>query len=287
MVEAAQQQMLKYPDKFLEIRADCINLPPFSALCAGYDSNQWRAKPFADHLFQWLPFAALSQENQLAFGANNFVEMLQLAAAHIYNTKKTASRGEIGELIFHLACILHFGTSPVLCKLVLKTSSNDTVKGFDGVHILPKGDDFEIWLGESKFYSDPLSGIQDAVKSVKEHLLPAFLDMEKAMILGHVAEGVPNRESVKKAFKPQTSKDELLKRAVFPILIAYNSDTVASHTVLSAKYAAELKAEAEKLRDYFADQATGVTARFVLMFVPMNDKKAVIESFDKKLEAFL
>lgn len=111
--------------------------------------------------------------------------------------------------------------------------------------------------------------------------------MEKAMILGHVAEGVPNREAVKKAFKPQTSKDELLKRAVFPILIAYNSDTVASHKVLSAKYTAELKAEAEKLRGYFADKAAGLTARFVLMFVPMNDKKAVIDSFDKKLEASL
>jgi Cap4 SAVED domain len=279
--------MHNYPEKFLEVRTECVRVPPFSSLCAGYDSGLWRAGPFADHLFQWLPFVALSQENQLAFGAHNFVEMIKLAAAHIYKTKKTATRGEIGELIFHLACILHYGTSPVVCKLVLKTSSNDTVKGFDGVHILPKGDDFEIWLGESKFYSDPARGIKEAVASVKDHLIPAFLDMEKAMILGHVAEGIPNREAVKRAFKPQTSKDELLNRAVFPILIAYNSDTVTSHTVLSAQYVEELKAEAEKLRDYFAEKAAGLTVRFVLMFVPMNNKKAVIESFDKKLEAFL
>jgi hypothetical protein len=279
--------MLKYPDKFLEVRTECMNVPPFTSLCAGYDSEDWRAGPFADHLFQWLPFAALSQENQLAFGASNFVEMLKLAAAHIYKTKKTASRGEIGELIFHLACILHYGTSPVVCKLVLKTSSNDTVKGFDGVHILPKGDDFEIWLGESKFYSDPLKGIQDAVTSVKDHLIPAFLDMEKAMILGHVAEGIPNREAVKKAFKPQTSKDELLKRAVFPILLAYNSAAVTAHSALSTKYVQELKVEAEKLRDHFAEKAAGLTVRFMLIFVPMNTKQAVIESFDKKLEAFL
>jgi hypothetical protein len=28
-------------------------------------------------------------------------------------------------LLLHLACILHFGTIPVVCKLVLKSSSND------------------------------------------------------------------------------------------------------------------------------------------------------------------
>lgn len=279
--------MLEYPEKFLELRAQCIKLPPFLSLCAGFDSELWRAKQFADHIFQWLPFAALNQEHQLAFGPHNFVEMLQIAAAHIYNTKKTDTRGEIGELIFHLACILHLKTFPVLCKLVLKTSSNDTVKGFDGVHILPKDDDFEIWLGESKFYTDPLRGIQDAVASVRDHLLPAFLDMEKAMILGHIAEGIPNREAVKKAFKPQTSKDELLKRSVFPILIAYNSETVASHKSLSEQYSAELKQESENLRAHFALKSSDLMVRFVLILVPMNDKKAVIERFDKKIGAFL
>jgi hypothetical protein len=119
----------------------------------------------ADHLFQWLPYAALSQENQLAFGSNNFVEMLRLAAAHIYKTKKTATRGEIGELMLHLACILHFKTIPVMCKLVLKTSSNDTVKGFDGVHLLPRDSSFELWLGESKFYTDPQDSIREAARS--------------------------------------------------------------------------------------------------------------------------
>lgn len=279
---------IPYPDKFLEVRAESLTLPlPFSALCAGYDSGNWRSKPFADHIFQWLPFAALSQENQYAFGPHNFVEMLKLACAHVYSTKKTGSRGEIGELIFHLACILHFNTMPVLCKLVLKTSSNDTVKGFDGVHLLPKGDDFEIWLGESKFYSDPQRGIREAVKSVKEHLLPAFLDMEKAMIYGHVAHNVPHKEAVRKAFKPQTSKDELLARSVFPILIAYDSDVVCANSSLTAKYLAELKAEASALRGYFAEKADGLKLRFVLIFVPMNNKAAIINSFDQKLGAFL
>ena len=82
-----------FPDPFFEVRVSSIELPELSALCAGFDSGDWRAAPLADHLFQWIPFAALSQEHQLSFGASNFVEMLKLASAHIYNSRKTATRG--------------------------------------------------------------------------------------------------------------------------------------------------------------------------------------------------
>src|SRR3712207_5513484 len=114
---------ITYPDPFLEARIEHLELPiPLQGLCAGYEGGSWRGPQLADHLFQWLPYAALNQEHQLSFGASNFVELLHLAAAHIYNTKKTASRGEIGELLFHLICVLHHSTFPVVCKLILKTA---------------------------------------------------------------------------------------------------------------------------------------------------------------------
>lgn len=277
-----------YPDPFLEVR--CADLsPPFptTGLCAGFEGGKWRAERLADHLFQWLPYAALNQEHQLGFGSHNFVEMLRIAAAHVYNTKKTASRGELGELLLHLACILHFGTVPVMCKLVLKSSSNDTVKGFDGVHLLPVGDGFEMWLGESKFYSDPEEAIRDAIKSVKDHLLPSFLTTEKAMVFGHVGKDIPHRDQVIKLFKSQTSGDELLSMAVFPILITYESVSVASFKDASDAYVQSLIAEVAKLRAYFGERATGLKLRFQLIFVPLGSKKDLIESFDKKLGAFL
>jgi hypothetical protein len=277
-----------YPDPFLEVRYHALEpSPSTTGLCAGYDGGAWRSARFADHLFNWLPYAALSQEHQLAFSANNFVEMLRLAAAHIYNTKKTVTRGEIGELMLHLACILHFKTIPVMCKLVLKSSSNDTVKGFDGIHLLPKGESFEVWLGESKFYVDPEEAIREAVKSIKDHVLPPFLAAEKAMIFGHVAPDIPHREEVLKLFKSQTSGDELLKHAVFPVLIAYESSSVSAHDIVADPYVQSLKKEVEALRTYFTGKAAGISLRFELLFVPLGQKKDVVDSFDKLLEAFL
>src|SRR5262245_13941234 len=113
-----------YPDAFLEVRFKAVDpMPSITGLCAGYDGGEWRSQQLAAHLFNWLPYAALSQENQLAFSSSNFVDMLRVAAAHIYNTKRTISRGELGELMLHLVCILHCKTIPIMCKLVLKTSS--------------------------------------------------------------------------------------------------------------------------------------------------------------------
>ena len=54
-----------YPDPFLEVRYHAVEpWPPTTALCAGYEGSLWRSARFADHLFNWLPYAALSQEHQ-------------------------------------------------------------------------------------------------------------------------------------------------------------------------------------------------------------------------------
>lgn len=281
-------ERLRYPDPFLEVRVEQLDLPfPSQSLCAGYEGGVWRASQLADHLFQWLPYAALNQEHQLSFGASNFVELLQLAATHVYNTRKTASRGELGELLFHLICVLHHGTFPVVCKLVLKTAPNDTVKGFDAVHLVPAGDGFDLWLGESKFYQNPRDAIREAVESVRSHVLPAFLSTEKAMILGHIPKTLPMYEKVLPLFRSQTSSDRLLAMSVFPILIAYESDTVGDHTELCDPYVEQLHREVADLKTYFTRRIDGMRLRFRLIFVPMGSKQAVIDRFDRKLEVFL
>jgi len=186
------------PTPFLEVR--CTSLvgdDEALGLCSGYEATKWRAKKLAAHVFGWLPFVALDQTRLETFNASNWMERVELAAAHVYRTKKTKSRGEIGEILLHIACVQEFGCLPVLCKLVLKTSHYDTVKGFDAVHVVPKEADFEIWLGESKFYKDPKRAIKEAVASVQEHLLPAFLDTEKAMVYGHIPDHVPYADELK------------------------------------------------------------------------------------------
>jgi hypothetical protein len=152
---------------------------------------------------------------------------------------------------------------------------------------MPKGSSFELWLGESKFYTDPEDAIREAVKSIKDHILPSFLTTEKAMIFGHVGPDIPHRDEVLKLFKSHTSGDELLKCVVFPVLIAYESAAVASHATVAAPYVQSLKSEVDALRVYFDGKAAGIVLRFQLLFVPLGKKKDVVDNFDKLLGAFL
>jgi len=279
---------VQYPDPFLEVRVDLVDLEhPLRALCAGYEDTKWRSVQLADHLFGWVPYVALIQEHQLSFGSHNFVELLRNAAAHIYDTNKTESRGELGEILLHLACVLHFGCEPIVCKLVLKSASNDTVKGFDGVHIKLHGEKFDVWLGESKFYTDGHGAIRDAVDSVQKHILSHFLKSEKAMLFAHVGRDIPKRDEITALFKSSTSIDDLLKVAVFPIMIAYESDAVASHEKVCEQYVNNLASEVQGLRAYFGERAAGLSLRFQLILVPLGSKEAVVTSFDEKLKPFL
>lgn len=275
------------PDKFLEIRCtSLIGGENAITLCAGYEGEEWRSKKLAAHIFAWLPQVALDQTRRDTFDTGNWHDRIQLAAAHVYRTKKTGSRGEIGEILLHIACVQEFGTLPVLCKLVLKTSHNDTVKGFDAVHVIYKDSAFELWLGESKFYTDPKRAIKDALASVREHLLPTFLDTEKAMLYGHIPDNVPQADEIRKLLHQNTTSDKLLKDSVFPVLIAYESDAVANHSDVTEEYLQEIQQEVSALHQHVAKSGKDITVRLQLIFAPMHLKKAVIEHFDKKLEAF-
>lgn len=276
---------VKYPDALLEIRIQEIG-PSLksSTLCAGYELEKWRGQQLAENVFEWIPYVALDQESQLSFGISNFLELLNLACKHIYKTKKKANRGEIGEILLHIACVQQFKAFPVLCKLVLKTSPNDTVKGFDGIYVVPKKNDFEIWLGESKFYVGGKKAIKDAVDSIKTHILPDFIKAEKAMVTAHIDKNAPYYEELKSILKLKSSADVLLKKAVFPILIAYDSATCANHIEVCNEYVVSLKEEIAQLHSTFATSSTGLNLRFNLIFVPLNTKKIVVEHFDKLLE---
>ena len=148
-------------------------------------------------------------------------------------------------------------------------------------------DDFQLWLGECKFYLDGKEAIREAVASIKEHIAPAFLKTEKAMVIGHVGEDIPHRDQVIKLFKSQTSSDKLVEKSVFPVMIAYESKAVAGFDALSQEYIDALAGELKYLKEYFSEKSVEVKLRFRLIFVPMNKKKDVIESFDKKLVPFL
>src|SRR4051812_15581790 len=96
--------------------------------------------------------------------------MIEDAARRVYESDHYRKRGEFGELLLHAALRSHFNSESAVSKLFYKTGDNDTVKGFDCVHVVANEETngLELWLGEAKFYADVADAMQKAIASLEE-----------------------------------------------------------------------------------------------------------------------
>ena len=110
--------------------------PSVTGLCVGYERSEWRASQFADHIIEWLPEFALNHSELVDIKSGNSIRAIRRAALRVYQSEKFKQRGEFGELFLHAAIRQVFGSVPAISKIYYKSAINDTVKGFDAVHVV-------------------------------------------------------------------------------------------------------------------------------------------------------
>ncbi|MCK1485914.1 DUF1837 domain-containing protein [Bradyrhizobium sp. 193] len=278
------------PAPFLASRASAfVAVSNAACICPGFELRQWRAERLAAHLVDWLPDFAIRHDDlptELRT-TTDFRKLIEQAAQRIYSTEKSETRGEVGELLLHAMCRQFSGTFPTVSKVYYKTSSNDVVKGFDLVHTRydDATNDLELWLGEAKFYTSGSAAVAEAIRSINGHLGAGFLTGEKMLLGGKISGDTPGYSRLEWLFDRDTPIDEIFNRLVIPVLIAYNSDSCASF-VSDVTYDQSLKIEVERLRASLANRiSTDITLH--CFYFPMATKKLLIDSFDKKLGAYL
>ena len=90
----------------------------------------------ADYLFDWLLEFSLKYSELQNVNYLTAAQMLRNAAKTVYTTDKYGKRGEFGELLLHAFIRQAFDSEPAVSKIYYKTANNETVKGFDAVHIV-------------------------------------------------------------------------------------------------------------------------------------------------------
>ena len=177
------------PSSFLNLRVHDIGVKPsITGLCVGYERNEWRASQFARHIMEWLPEFALKHTELIGMNSGNAIPLIRDAAKRVYESKKFEKRGEFGELFLHAAIREVFDSLPAISKIYYKSARNDTVKGFDAVHVVakPTTGKLELWLGETKFYSDINHAVRDVVKELAVHTETNYLRDEFLLIKGKI-----------------------------------------------------------------------------------------------------
>lgn len=254
--------------------------------CAGFELSEWRCSGFADNLIEWIiDYALKSDELRDTNHTNTFVRLRQ-AASRVYTSDKYERRGEIGEIAAHAICRTYFKTIPIAARVNYLSASNDPVKAFDLVHVRYRDDDrIELWLGEAKFFKNRADAIRDAITSISGHINAGFLRNEKLLLGPQVSSDIPHSQKIKKLLSSETSLDELIGNAVFPVLVAADSDAAATHLSTNAQYELEITAEMEML--WLKLKESGLTNRvkIKLIYIPLASKDKLSRSFDARLKA--
>lgn len=255
-----------------------------TAYCANFELGQWRCKPFAFHLLEWLPDYALPEEELQVNHANSLLKINQ-AAVRVYTSPKYAKRGEAGEIALHAVCREFFGTIPISPRVFYKSASNDVVKAFDMVHArLPEDAPIEIWLGESKLYEDGGAAIASAIASIRSHIDAGFLTNEKLLLGPQVPKSTPRYEEVIAIFNKQATLDQLLTQAVFVVGILCNSGSAKKATKHDSVYLAGANAELRALCQSLANSGLATAIKLELIYIPLADKAALVAEFDARLK---
>lgn len=280
-----------HPDPFWEIRVHDLQLAPsLTGLCVGYEIKEWRAKEFAAHMMEWLPDFALTSSELASVSPGNMVRLMREGARKIYDSEKFQNRGEFGELFLHAAVRTVFNSEPAISKIYYKTSANDTVKGFDAVHVVGPPDDMELWIGEVKFYKDINAAIRDVVAEIEDHTQRDYLKDEFLWIKGKIDDASEHAEQLQKLLSSNTSLDVVFKRACIPVLLTYESPCLAEHDECSSAYCSafedELRGHHTRFMEKLSEIALPDGLAIRLFLLPLQVKKALIEALDENLRTW-
>jgi hypothetical protein len=259
--------------------------PPLVGVCAGYELNEWRCNQLASHLIEWLPEFALTESEREAIRSHNAIARVAQAARAIYTSDKWQRRGEPGELLLHAIIRQVFETVPAISKYYFKDSANNTIKGFDAVHVVASDTELQLWLGEVKFYDEIGRAIRDVVVELQAHTQRNYLRGEFASINNKIDENGRYAARLKKLLHRNTSLDEIFDAVCIPVLLTYDSPTIGGFTAVTADFQRAFEKEVLSHRDNFAAKALPTNLKIHLFLLPLKSKAELMQRFDEKLKA--
>ncbi len=274
------------PTPFLEVRVHSLQPPAgLTGLCAGYESGQWRCSQLASHLIEWLPDFALSYTEKESLRSKNAASLLAKATRAVFFSEKYQKRGEIGEILLHIAVRQVFDTISAISKLYFKDSPNDTIKGFDAVHIIATSNALQLWLGEAKFYEDIHAAIRDAVESINAHTQKEYIRTEFVAILNKLDPSWPQTEKLKLLLDKNTSLDRIFEAICIPVFLTYNSAVIATNTAITESFLKKYEIEVRKHHDSFCANHLPDKVIIHVFLLPMKNKIELEKEFDTRLKA--
>lgn len=254
-------------------------------LSSGYEEQAFRYSAIVELIFEALPDFALTENEKTSLSVTNITRKMKKAAKLVYASEKYSRRGEFGEILLHIVLRDFYNTIPAISKLYYKDGANETVKGFDAVHIVPTDKGLELWLGEVKFYNDINKAIRDVIPEIYAHSKRDYLRSEFMFISNKIDDSWPYSDQLKDLIDDKVSLDSILKRIRIPVLLTYDSTTVKSHKEISDSFVTSLTQEFNQASQKFRSQVIPDIEVFLIL-IPLEEKKKLVTYLDERLRTW-
>ncbi|EEN83171.1 MULTISPECIES: HamA C-terminal domain-containing protein [Bacteroidales] len=258
--------------------------PDLHGLCAGFESRQWRKDQLVNYLFEYLPEFALTYSELGNLTSENMVAKMRQVAASIYQSEKFKNRGEFGELLLHAIIREMYDTIPAISKIYYKDGPNETVKGFDAVHVIVTDKALELWLGEVKFYNNISNAISDVIEELNQHIKTRYVRNEFIAITNKIDTKWPHANILKTLLHPNTSLDDVFSNTCIPVLLTYDSSVLTRYDNKCDEYIQEISEEFQRFHKKFCDKLGEFPLTIHLFLFPLNTKAELINSLESKLK---
>ena len=271
--------------------------------------SRYMLEDFARVVMEVIPEYVYANYQNQGITALNAVDKLREAAHSIYKIKEFdlmrqyylngdlqakeeldnstyKNRGEFGELILHLLLRDFKETIPLISKVYFKDSSGVPAHGFDIVHISP--DKKELWLGESKFYTNGKNGIKELLKDLDKHFKKEYLEEQFIIIKKNLeCNEIPQRKQWIKELSQCTKLSDKLNMINIPMLCTYEHDIYEKFADVNIPEAINYhELNVRELKSYFdTENKHPLKARLnvILFLFPVKSKRELITLLHEKL----
>lgn len=236
-------------------------------------------------------FTKLVESAKLVYKIESFRKIRDLCALASYDEgdipDKFFKRGEFGELILHLLLRDFHNTIPLLSKIYFKDSVGHAVHGFDSVHIDPEKR--ELWLGESKLYTDPKKGITELINDISEHFTNDYINSEFMLISKKIKgfSSTPMLEYWLDLLSNGGKLSDKLSKINIPILCTYTCNLFSLHNDENNKdFCVAYSNKVSELKNYFDenfDHPWKNKLNVILFLFPVQSKLELVKKLHHKL----
>lgn len=285
-------------DCFMNFNPDKENIQPddndfLLSVVNGFEDGHWMKKNFQDFVFNNIALTALNAEERAKCVDDSYSALTE-AAKHLRLIEDKGKGSEIAEIVLYAIMKHHYKAIPATPKIFYKQNDNDNAKGADAVHIVLTEDrDFQLWLGEAKFYNSIEDGrFAEPLNSVEQMLKTPILRKEIGVMtslheLDHQIQDIELVERIKKALQGDVSIDDIKPHIHVPILLLHECDITAGTKRLDDTYK-------QSIIDYHTERATSFfekqikklenvdnyrSIQFHLILFPIPKKDEVVDWF--------